>query len=71
MITVKIYKDGDSLVVPLPPEAIARLRVGEGDTLMLVESEGGYRVRRYDPDEKMTKAEEIMGRYRNTLKGLS
>ncbi len=67
MFTVKIYKDGESLVVPLPTEVAARLQVSEGDTLLLVECEGGYQIRKHE----MTKVEEIMGRYHGTLRNLS
>jgi putative addiction module antidote len=73
MTKVKIHKDGDSLVMPLPTEVSERLQVAEGDTLLLVECEGGYRLKPYDPDydDKMTQAEKIMGRYRKTLRGLA
>ncbi len=36
-------------------------------------TEGGYLITPYDPgfEQKMEKAEEIMGRYRNTLRALA
>ena len=43
-------------------------------TLYLTEGpEGGYLITPYDPgfEQKMEKAEEIMGRYRNTLRTLA
>ena len=48
--------------------------ISEGDSLYLTEGpEGGYLVTPYEPgfEQKMEKAEEIMGRYRNTLRTLS
>lgn len=74
MIELKIRKVGNSLGVVLPKEALARLHTGEGARVFLVESpDGGYRLTPYDPsfEEKMSKAEDIIGRYRNTLKILA
>ena len=74
MVELKIRKLGNSLGVLLPKEVIARLNTGEGAALFLTEApEGGYRLSPYDPafEAKMTKAEDIIGRYRNTLKVLS
>jgi hypothetical protein len=53
---------------------IQRLQTGDGERVFLIESGGGdYRLTPYDPafEEKMTKAEEIMCRYRNTLHALA
>jgi hypothetical protein len=58
----------------LPKEVIQRLRTRDGERVFLVESgEGDYRLTAYDPafEKKMEKAEEIMGRYRNTLRALA
>jgi putative addiction module antidote len=74
VIEIKIRKVGNSLGVVLPKEAIGALKVKEGDSLLLGElSDGGYRITPYDEgfERKMKKAEEIMGRYRNTLRKLS
>lgn len=71
---LKVRKVGNSLSVTLPKDAAARLKVREGDSLYLTEGpEGGYMITPYDPDfaQKMEKAEEIMGRYRNTLRALA
>jgi hypothetical protein len=54
----------------LPKEVISRLQTGDGESLFLIEGPNGtYRLTPYDPafEQKMAKAEEIMGRYRNTL----
>lgn len=74
MVELKVRKFGNSLGVVLPREVIHRLGTGDGERLFLIEeAEGGYRLTPYDPmfENKMKKAEEIMGRYRNTLRALS
>jgi putative addiction module antidote len=74
MVELKIRKFGNSLGVVLPKEVIHRLQTGDGERVFLVEAgDGDYRLTPYDPafEKKMTKAEEIMGRYRNTLRALA
>jgi putative addiction module antidote len=74
MIELKLRKLGNSLGVVLPKEAVARLNVGEGERLYLTDApDGGYRLTPFDPtfEEKMTKARDIMRRYRNTLQALA
>ena len=74
MVELKVRKFGNSLGVVLPQEVIRRLGAGDGERLFLVEaSDGGYRLTPYDPEfeKKMKKAEEVMGRYRNTLRALA
>jgi putative addiction module antidote len=74
MVELKVRKIGNSLGVVLPKEVIEELQTGEGKKLFLRKSpDGTYVVTPYDPlfEKKMTKAREIMGRYRNTLHALS
>jgi putative addiction module antidote len=74
MVELKVRKIGNSLGVVLPKEVISRLHTGDGEPLFLVEApEGGFRLTSYDPEfeKKMAKAEEIIGRYRNTLRALA
>ena len=74
MVELKVRKIGNSLGVVLPKEVINRLRTSEGEGLFLVETaDGGYVLTPYDPDfeTKMAKAEDIIGRYRNTLRVLA
>ena len=74
MVELKVRKFGNSLGVVLPKEVIQRLQTGNGERLFLIEAaEGDYRLNPYDPafEKKMKKADEIMGRYRNTLHALS
>jgi putative addiction module antidote len=70
VVELKIRKIGNSLGVVLPKEMLSRLGAGDGARLYLTDApEGGYRLTPYDPSfaEKMAKAEDIIGRYRNTL----
>jgi putative addiction module antidote len=74
MVELKIRKFGNSLGVVLPKEVINRLQTEEDGRLFLIEAgDGDYRLTPYDPtfEKKMKKAEEIMSRYRNTLRALS
>ena len=76
MLELKVRKFGNSLGVVLPKEVIQRMRSGDGERIFLTESpDGAYRITPYDPafenEKKMTKAKDIMRRYRNTLRALS
>ena len=71
MLELKVRKIGNSLGVVLPREAVSRFQAGEGDRLFLIEgSNGAYQLTPYDPsfEKKMKPAEDIIGRYRNTLR---
>jgi putative addiction module antidote len=70
MVALKIRKVGNSLGVVLPKEVLGHLRANEGEDLFLLEGpNNSYRLTSLDPafQSKMEKAEEVMGRYRNTL----
>ena len=71
---LKVRKIGNSLGVVLPKETLAQLGVGEGDELIVSESPN-RELRLTAPDEdferQMRAAEEIMGRYKNTLAELA
>ncbi len=74
MLELKVRRIGNSLGVVLPREAVSRLQAGEGDRLFLIEGpDAAYQLTPYDPafGKKMKQAEEIIGRYRNTLHTLS
>jgi putative addiction module antidote len=73
-MNLKVRKFGNSLGVVLPKEVISRLQTADGKYLFLSDApDGSYRLTPYDPtfEAKMTKADEIIGRYRNTLKALA
>ncbi len=74
MIELKVRKIGNSLGVVLPKEVINRLHTRDGAPLFLIEGpDGTYCMTPYDPafEQKMTKAEDIIERYRNTLHTLA
>ena len=74
MVELKVRKFGNSLGVILPREIINRLQTADGEKLFLIESAGGdYRLTPYDPsfEKQMEKFEEVMSRYRNTLRALA
>jgi len=74
MTRLKLIAVGASTGVVIPEEMLTRLNVGKGDVLYAVEKpDGGYNLTPCDPDIaiKTDKAEEIMGRYRNTLRDLA
>ncbi len=74
MSELKVRRVGNSLGVILPREVVKRLRTTEGQRLYLVEApDSSYRLTPYDPafEQKMSKAEEIISRYGNTLHALA
>jgi putative addiction module antidote len=74
MTTLKLTTIGTSTGVIVPKEMLVRMNVGKGDMLYAIETpDGGYRLTPYDPGfaEKMEKADDIMRRYRNTLRTLA
>jgi putative addiction module antidote len=70
---LKITKIGNSAGIVLPKELLARLRVGQGDTLYASESPDGVRLTASDPDfeEEMALAERIMREDRDILRALA
>ena len=53
---------------------LRRLQARDGERLFLIEApDGSYRLTPYDPafDDRLAKAEDIMARYRNTLRALA
>ena len=74
MVELKVRKFGNSLGVILPKEVISRLRTKDGEPLFLIEGpDGSYQMTPYDPafERKLAKAEDVIGRYRNTLRVLA
>lgn len=70
---LKIRRIGNSLGVVLPKDALARLRVGEGDHLSLSETPEGLVLSPYDEDieRQMEAARRGMRHYRNALRELA
>ncbi|MFN7572114.1 MAG: AbrB/MazE/SpoVT family DNA-binding domain-containing protein [Betaproteobacteria bacterium] len=73
MLALKLTKIGNSYGVVLPREALARLRVEQGDALYLTEAPDGFRLTAHDPDfeRQMKIARSAMKRYRNVLRELA
>lgn len=73
MIKLKVTKIGNSLGVVLPKEALARLKVKQGDSVFLTEAPDGYRITLYDEElgVQLAEARDIMRRRRNALRELA
>lgn len=72
-LTLKLTTVGNSVGAAFSKEALAKLKVGKGDTLFLTESPDGYRITPYNPDfeAQMTAARAIMKKRRNALRELA
>jgi putative addiction module antidote len=73
MIALKVTKIGNSLGVVLPKDALARLKVKQGDTLFFSELPDGYRVTAYDESivEQVAEGREFMREFRETFRALA
>lgn len=73
-IETKIRKIGNSYGIVLPKEALHTLKVEEGATVYLTEAPNNtlnINPERPGFDEKMAIVEDLMQRYRNTLRELA
>lgn len=73
MLALKITTVGNSTGVVLPKEALARLRVGKGDTVYLVETKDGYKLTPYNEEVlcQVKLAEKIAREDRDVLRALA
>jgi putative addiction module antidote len=73
MLKLKVTKVGNSKALILNKEAVARLKVEEGDTLCLTEVPGGYRLTLDDPEfeRRMTSARKMAKKWRPLLRELA
>jgi putative addiction module antidote len=73
MIKLKVTKIGNSLGVVLPKEALARLKIGQGDSVFLTELPDGYRVIAFDEKivEQVNEGREFMREFRETFRALA
>jgi putative addiction module antidote len=73
LLELKLRKIGNSVGVVLPKEALAHLKVKEGDSLTLTESQDGVRLSATNPEfaKSMAVFESLSRRYRNTLRELA
>ena len=72
-ISLKITQIGNSLGVILPKELLAGLKVAKGDTLIVSEIPGGFRITPYDPEvaRQLEEGREFANKYRDTLRALA
>ena len=70
---LKVTTVGGSTGIVLPDEALARLKVANGDSVFLSESPEGFRITPYDPDfgRQMELARKVMRERRNVLRELA
>ena len=73
MATLKLRSIGNSVGIVLPKELLARLNLREGDSLHVVESPDGFRLKRSDPEfeRQMEAAREVMRKRRAVLRELA
>ena len=73
MYVLKVRRIGNSAGLTLPKEALAGLRVAEGDSLILTETLGGFLVTPYDPvfAEAMKAFDRTRRKYRNAFRELA
>ena len=73
MLKVKITTVGNSMGILLPKEALNKMKASKGDTLYLVENQDGYTLTPYQQDfeSQIEATEDIMKRYKNTLRELA
>ena len=72
-IKLKVRKVGNSLGVILPKEALARLKLGKGESVFLTETPEVYALTPYDPtlDEEIQAGREFMREFRDTFHQLA
>ena len=74
VLELKLRKVGNSVGVVLPKEALAHLKVGEGDVVCVTDAaDGSLRVAATNAEfsRQMDIAKDIMHRYRNALRELA
>jgi len=72
MFVLKVRRVGNSAALTLPKEVLAKLRVREGDKLVLTEGKEGLYITPYDETfaDAMKAYEETRRTYRNALREL-
>ena len=73
MHTLKLTQIGNSVGVILPKEALARLKLGKGESVFLTETPDGYAITPYDPalEDEIQAGREFMREYRDTFHQLA
>jgi len=74
VLELKLRKIGNSVGIVLPKEALAHLKVAEGDSLTLTEGpEGSVHLspHKAEVERQMEVVQDVMKRYRHTLRELA
>ncbi|MDR4517534.1 MAG: AbrB/MazE/SpoVT family DNA-binding domain-containing protein [Nitrosomonas sp.] len=73
MLKVKIISIGNSMGIVLPKEVLAKLNVGKGDELYLVDGPDGLTILPYRQvfEQQMAAAGRVMKKYRSVLHRLA
>ena len=73
MHMLKLTQIGNSVGVVLPKEALARLKLGKGESIFLTEPPDGYALTPYDPalEEEIKAGREFMHEFRDTFHQLA
>lgn len=73
MHMLKLTQIGNSVGVVLPKEALARLKLGKGETVFLTETPDGYTLTPYDPalEEQVVAGRAFMQEFRDTFHQLA
>ena len=74
VLELKIRKVGNSVGVILPKQALAHLKVAEGDTVSATEAaDGSLRLSPHKAEvaRQLAVAQDVLKRYRNTLRELA
>jgi putative addiction module antidote len=74
VLGLKLRKIGNSVGIVLPKEALAHMKVDEGDTVSLTEApDGSVRLTPSNAEvsRQLELADDIIRRYRNTLRELA
>ncbi|WP_299489606.1 AbrB/MazE/SpoVT family DNA-binding domain-containing protein [Acaryochloris sp. IP29b_bin.137] len=73
MTTLKIQKVGNSLGAIFPKEVLQKLKLQEGDTVLVTDTRDGVLLTPYDPnfDQAMVAYQKVNSRYKNALRQLA
>ena len=73
VLSLKLRKIGDSVGIVLPEQALAHLKLAEGDTIALTEIPEGFQLSASNPEFAKTMAvfEDLTLRYRQALRKLA
>lgn len=73
MHILKLTPIGNSVGVVLPTEALARLKLGKGESVFLTETPDGYTLTPYDPalEEEIVAGRAFMREFRDTFHRLA